>query len=199
MRTALQSVLPMLIAGLASAQDYGSPPPATVQQTTPVATSSDGTTPDVVGHIGAGYFTTTAPLGVRYWFSETGGVDVGLGLSIQKPAGGGDTTKAIGFEAGYLHALARSQNLCLFVRPGLGLAFSDTGTSNLGVYINGILGAEMFLAGLGLPHVSLTGGMGLIFTIVKPENVDTGFGIAFVHSGASVVQSSAVIGVHWYF
>jgi hypothetical protein len=172
----------------------------------PAAVEGGGDLPDVVGHIGVGYFTTTAPLGVRYWFREGQGIDAGIGLNINKPpvqdvpGASADTQTTVGFEFGYLHSLAQSRNLDLFVRPGVGILNTDTSSSKaFGVNINGSLCGEMFLAGLGLPHVSLTAGLGLAIQILAPDGYKTGFGFSFYNSGTSIVSSSALIGAHFYF
>ena len=85
-----------------------------------------------VGHIGAGYFTTTAPIGVRYWFAEGRGIDAGIGINIRKPATPEgaptpDTGTALGLEFGYLLSIAASRDLGLFVRPGIGIRNEDLG------------------------------------------------------------------------
>jgi len=183
------------VCSVAAAQD---PPPADMP---PMASEGGGSIPDVVGHVGVGYFTTTAPLGIRYWFAEGRGVDAGLGLNISKsPVPNSDTDTTIGFEGGYLHSIAQSQNLNLFLRPGLGvLQQSVSGGSTFSLNVNFSLCGEMFLTGLGLPHVSLTAGLGAAIAILAPDGQDTGFGFSFYHSGASIVSSSALVGVHFYF
>lgn len=187
----------LLMGNVAVAQE----PEAVLADSGEVAPSD--TIPDVVGHLGFGYFTTTAPIGVRYWFSEKMGVDAGLGLNIRKPAVAEgtdrDTDIALGLEVGYLHSLAKSRNLHLFARPGLGLRqASVAGVSDFDVTLNGSLAGEMFLTALGWPNVSLTAGLGVNVAIDKPEDNDTGFGFSFYNTGANIVTSSAVIGVHFY-
>jgi hypothetical protein len=163
--------------------------------------------PDVVGHVGVGYFTTTAPLGIRYWFAEGRGIDAGIGISFRQPPGvdqpgapDPDTETTIGLEFGYLHSIAGSKNLNLFIRPGIGILNQDTSTAQqLGINLNGSLCGEMFLAGLGLPHVSLTAGMGVAFQIVDADGLTTEWGFSAAHTGTSIVSSSALIGAHFYF
>jgi len=175
----------------------------------PMAEGGGAELPDVVGHVGVGYFTTTAPIGVRYWFAEGRGIDAGIGLSIQKPAGPDpappgtpdpETQTTLGLEFGYLHSIAGSRNLNLFIRPGIGVLNRDLGPANvLAVNLNGSLCGEMFLAGLGLPHVSLTAGMGVAIQIVDADGRTTEWGFSAAHTGTSIVSSSALIGAHFYF
>ena len=172
----------------------------------PPMAEGGGEIPDVVGHVGVGYFTTTAPIGVRYWFAEGRGIDAGIGINIRKPAVQTgdpdlDTQTTIGLEFGYLHSIAGSRNLNLFVRPGIGVRNQDFGTggSVLAVNLNGSLCGEMFLAGLGLPHVSLTAGMGVAIDLISADNQTTEWGFSTSHTGTSIVSSSALIGAHFYF
>ena len=202
MRKLVTLVSTLMLTSMSSIAAAQNAPPADMP---PMASEGGGTLPDVVGHIGAGYFTTTAPLGVRYWFKEGQGFDAGIGLNINKapaPSGGpgADTDTTIGFEGGYLHSVAQSQNLNLFIRPGLGvLEQSVGGASNFSLNVNFSLCGEMFLTGLGLPHVSLTAGLGAAIALLAPEGNDTGFGFSFANTGASIVSSSALIGAHLYF
>lgn len=173
----------------------------------PMAEGGGADIPDVVGHVGVGYFTTTAPIGVRYWFSEGRGIDAGIGLNFRQPAGPDvpgaqdpDTETTVGLEFGYLHSIGGSRNLNLFVRPGIGVLSRDTATAqDLGINLNGSLCGEMFLAGLGLPHVSLTAGMGVAINIVDADGQTTEWGFSAAHTGTSIVSSSALVGAHFYF
>lgn len=172
----------------------------------PMAEEGGAEIPDVVGHVGVGYFTTTAPIGVRYWYAEGRGIDAGIGLNIRKPAGPDvpgapepETQTTIGFEFGYLHSIAGSRNLNLFMRPGIGILNQDTGASVLAINVNGSLCGEMFLTGLGLPHVSLTAGMGVAIQIVDADGQTTEWGFSTAHTGTSIVSSSALVGAHFYF
>jgi len=167
----------------------------------PMAEEGGAEIPDVVGHVGVGYFTTTAPIGVRYWYAEGRGIDAGIGLNYHQaavPSGDPepDAETTIGFEFGYLHSIGGSRNLNLFVRPGIGILSRE---QVLGVNINGSLCGEMFLAGLGLPHVSLTAGMGVAIQIVDADGQTTEWGFSTAHTGTSIVSSSALIGAHFYF
>lgn len=229
-------LLTTVLAATAAAQEPGMPPAALEPGTpsgeqepgTPAAAfdaeaapgsygGSDDGGEHVIGHVGVGYFTTTAPLGIRYWFTGRSGIDAGLGFSVSKqavPEGQEIATDfGLGFEIGYLHSLARSKNLNLFLRPGLGVRFKQipTGavpeggpvdaetTTDFDLNANLSLGGEMFLGGLGLPNVSLTAGAGVAVALDAPEDNNTGFGFALYHTGASVVSTSALVGVHFYF
>jgi len=155
-----------------------------------------------VGKIGIGYFTTAAPLGVRYWVDESLGFDGGLGFNIADAGGdGSDTTYGTALEAGVLYALARLTNIIVFVRGGIGLDLSNLdgqGGVDVGFNINGLIGGEFFLTALGFPNLSFSGGVGLQIDLNAPDGGDFGFQLASANAPVDIV-SAAVLGFHIYF
>lgn len=178
---------------------YPAPPPP-AQEPAPVddAPAKTGvTTKDVVGKIGIGYFTTSAPVGLRMWVTDQIGFDVGVGFAFESESESWD----FGGEAGLLYALSKWDNAIIFARGGLGVRAENAGETPDGedsdtdvfVNINGMLGGELFMTGLGLPSLSFTGGLGL--------NLDIGdeFSIATQSNGLSIVNANALVGFHLYF
>ncbi|MFW6051883.1 MAG: hypothetical protein ACODAU_11955 [Myxococcota bacterium] len=152
-----------------------------------------------VGKIGIGYFTTSAPLGVRMWVSDRIGFDAGLGFSIDStPA---DVGWGLSAEAGLLYALVANENMIVFGRGGLGFGFGDSGDPaadlDYEIQVNGMLGAEFFMTALGFPNLSFTAGIGLGMTFLEDEAGDFGIRVQTVSQPVNLV-ASAVLGFHIY-
>jgi len=184
---------------------YSPPPPAQVDV---AVTDVDAKVPGVpetpvppVGKVGIGYFTTAAPIGVRYWFAENMGFDVGVGFNISDTGPDADTTYGTAVEAGFLYALARLTNIVVFIRGGIGLDLSNLDGNDgidVGFNINGLIGGEFFLTALGFPNLSFSGGVGLQVDLNSPDGGDFGFQFASANAPVDIV-SAAVLGFHIYF
>lgn len=175
---------------------------------------------DHTGMLGFGYFTSDAPIGIRYWSGPNMGFDIGVGFRMQnqnaiQEDGDMDTTSLLNFalEAGVLVPLASDDNMVLFVRPGLGFSseqqiIPDADAANPGDQVkesattfslSAMIGAEVFLTKFGWPNVSLAGGHGLVFQSASPAgDGDSVTTIASAIADLSVV-SSGNLGFHFYF
>ncbi|MEE8408672.1 MAG: hypothetical protein V3T05_03610 [Myxococcota bacterium] len=161
--------------------------------------TADGRSPidGVVGHLGLGYFTGFAPVGVRYWFDRESAFDFGLDAAFST---GNLKVNRYGIEIGYVMALAHYHYSLVFTRLGLGFRFLDSFGENstpAEYSANGsvFVGAELFLGAFGFPNVSLQGGYG----IEAEYNYFGGsaFQIGTVNGGLSVV-SAGTVGFHIY-
>ena len=159
----------------------------------------------VVGHLGFGYFTDFAPLGLRYWFSDTWGLDVGLDVAVS--SGNGEAWR-LGGEVGGVYALASYHYAVVFTRAGLGLRVTDgaSGTDTGGaaateqparfdIHGSAFVGAELFLGALGFPNISLQGGYGLSATYTYQGG--SAFVLGTTNGGLNVV-GSGILGFHIY-
>lgn len=159
--------------------------------------SASGAASAANGRLGVGYFTGAAPVGIRMWSDDSSGFDVGLGIGFGTEP---DTTWAFAIEGGYLLGLHTWENVRLFGRIGLGLGLNDPGTGvNFNGNLNGLLGAEFFLAALGFPMLSFSGGIGAQVGFSKPDGGD--FGVTFGTAAADpniVTSVGAQLGFHIY-
>lgn len=151
----------------------------------------------VVGHYGIGYFTSSAPLGGRYWTDRNTAFDVGLDGAFSS---GDLDAYRYGFELGYVKALAHYHYSVVFGRAGVGFRYLDTlgSASTKGRYdlnTNAFLGAELFLGAFGFPNVSLQGGYGVQMAYTYQGG--SALLIGTVPGGVSVV-SSGTFGFHIY-
>jgi hypothetical protein len=153
----------LFILSLCAAGEPAVEEPAIPKETPPVV--ADGRSPidAVQGHLGLGYFTGFAPLGVRYWTSRDMAFDVGLDGALSS---GGLESYRFALELGGLTSLGHWHYSVVFARLGVGFRVNDTfgehsTPARYDVVLNGFLGAEMFLGALGFPNVSLQGGYGL--------------------------------------
>lgn len=180
------------------------PPPAPVE-TTPTIVDEQEEGESIVGKIGVGFFTTSAPIGIRRWASESWGYDLGLGFSLETETQP-ETAWSGNIEAGVLYSLAQLENIIVFIRGGVGVGLEDNGELNRDVdflvNLNAVLGGEFFLTALGFPNLSFTGGIGAQLNIVKPDGGDTSVQIGTVSHGVDIVASTGltgVLGFHIYF
>jgi hypothetical protein len=171
------------------------PPPAS----TPAETASDDRSPidGVMGHFGLGYFSGSAPVGMRYWMDRDSALDLGVAINFSS---GGVETHRYGLEAGWVMALAHYHYAVVFARFGLGLLFEDSigdegGPARWDLDGNLFLGAELFLGAFGFPNVSLQGGYGLQANYTYQGG--SAFMIGTVDGGLSVVTAGTV-GFHIY-
>lgn len=151
----------------------------------------------VKGHIGIGYFTDFAPLGMRYWFTRDWALDVGIDGSFSS---GNLDGYQLGFDVGGVYAIAHYHYAVAITRVGIGYRVNGTtGASALGarhdVIINAFLGVELFLGAFGFPNVSLQGGYGVQATWLVEGG--TNFVIGASDPSLNVVSSGAV-GFHIY-
>lgn len=151
----------------------------------------------VVGHVGFGYFTGTAPLGVRYWLTRNNAIDVGVDIAF---ASGGIESHRYALEAGYVLALAHYHYSVVFARAGLGARYRNSGeavgSGQWDLNGNAFLGAELFLGAFGFPNISLQGGYGL------QGNYTLQGGSVFVLSAVNAdlnVVGSGTVGFHIYW
>ncbi|MEL6547902.1 MAG: hypothetical protein AAFQ82_24970, partial [Myxococcota bacterium] len=169
MRYSVLLVLPLLFAStpvLAQEEIQATPTsdesaPAAEPETEPApAPTPAGRSPidGVVGHLGFGYFTGDAPLGVRYWLDRDTAIDIGVDLAFSS---GDAEALRYAIEAGYVMNLAHYHYSVVFARAGVGIRSVDIlGDGINPIYnlnANGFLGAELFLGAFGFPNVSLQG------------------------------------------
>lgn len=160
----------------------------------------EGTSPvdGVVGKLGLGYFTNSAPLGIRYWFDRDTALDINADFAL---AGGGVEGYRVVLEGGLVKALASYHYAQVFGRIGVGGRVDDqfgrrSGQATWIAHANGFLGVELFMGALGFPNVSLQGGYG-----VEASYTFRGGGsylIAAVNPGVSFVNAGT-LGFHIYF
>ena len=151
----------------------------------------------VKGHVGIGYFTDFAPLGMRYWLSRGMALDVGLDGSFSS---GNLQGFAIGGDLGLVFALAHYHYAVAILRIGAGYRMNQiTGPHSTGarhdIIANAFLGVELFLGAFGFPNVSLQGGYGL--QAAWAVEGGTNFVIGTSDPSLNVVSSGAV-GFHIY-
>lgn len=186
--------------------------PQVLTSPAPVPTQADAPAVKERRSFGLGYFTTSAPLGFRWWATEGFGLDLGLGFNILG-GGGGSTSNRIAAEVGLLPALAQRNNLTFFLRVGAGLELGQHGISTLDtssisptaggsnadltINVNMIAGAEYLLTGIGLPNVAFTGGIGAGVQITKPDGADIQYAIGTASYTGGLMEA-VVLGVHFY-
>lgn len=159
---------------------------------------------DMTGRFGLGYFTDSAPVGIRYWFSPTVGVDLGFGFNLKDgvpafPATTPPTTESaldFSIEAGVPYVIHSSDRANLFLRAGGVLGITDDrlmgGTTDETWTTFDILlgpGAEVFFG----DNFSLEASHGLRINIASPPVGDslTNFGTA--------ARGVSELGFHYYF
>ena len=158
----------------------------------------------VLGHVGVGFLglrdvsipsldpetgevgmaVLDAPVvGVRYWFNETVGLDIGFGLGIDlyrdDLAGPSNLTEGSSF-AGLIHlglpiALTTTEHFCVEFVPetnlGVGRTTEDAGSGGHGgdsiqLDVGFRVGAEIQFGFMDIPHLSLQAGVGLRLSYV---------------------------------
>lgn len=147
----------------------------------------------VVGHIGIGYFTDFAPIGVRYWFTRDWALDVGVDGSFSSGSLDGFQ---VGADVGAVYAIAHYHYAVAIARLGVGYRINQiAGSSRQDVIANAFLGVELFLGALGFPNVSLQGGYGVeaAWTVEGGTN----FVIGATEPSLDVV-SAGTVGFHIY-
>ncbi|MDX9721624.1 MAG: hypothetical protein RBU37_12815 [Myxococcota bacterium] len=171
-----------------------------------------------VGKIGVGYTHTNAPLGIRMWFSDQFGFDVGAGLVLHgneddhEDPGDDTTTVDFALDGGFLIALQRSTNSIFFARIGLNFdrryadGFENDGepvySSQETLSIAGMAGIELFMTALGFPNLSLQGAVGVgLQYVVGPQRVgdeENDWSFGSMTTGVSLVGTTQ-LGFHYYF
>lgn len=135
-----------------------------------------------IGDAGAGVATISAPtLGIRYWFGEGVGLDVGIGLGYQggnASAGGTSIPQDDGFamtiHGGVPIAIWHDSHFTFEIIPELNLGFStgtiygavsdeDRGRSGFLLSLGARAGAEIQFGFMGIPNLSLMATVGLAF------------------------------------
>jgi len=151
---------------------------------------------DMTGKWGLGYFSSDAPVGVRYWVNEKVGVDVGLGFDNTDL--GDESAMSFWFEIGAPYVLMGTERANFFFRPGLVYASLDDRVYGSGtlddtwtnITIKLTPGAEVFFG----EHFSLEAAHGITIDLMSPPgdgDSSTNFG-----TGAySITQ----LGFHFYF
>ncbi|NOZ88054.1 MAG: porin family protein [Deltaproteobacteria bacterium] len=173
----------------------------------------------VNGRVGFGFFTGNAPLGARYWLNTIVGLDAGFGMNVHEvrdveSSDPKDTTPVFDFamELGVPLAVYSARNLIIYARPGMTLIRKyRTGTDknnqekyddDVTLEFNGMLGAELFLSALGLPSVSLQGGIGLalgwLFPADQGGSSHSQFSMGTIKTDLGVLIN-AQLGFHVYF
>ncbi|MBM4387547.1 MAG: hypothetical protein FJ088_07390 [Deltaproteobacteria bacterium] len=101
-------------------------------------------------------------VGVRYWINDRFGLDLGLGIYVNKPYSG-DTQFGFGLMAGVPIAFGVYKHLTLFIEPQLDFelfhAAKDTNPWSFG--LGGYGGAELTFGWIGVPRLSLLAKVGL--------------------------------------
>ncbi len=151
----------------------------------------------VVGHYGLGYFTNTAPLGVRYWMDRDTALDLNADFALSS---GNLEAQRYGLELGYVMALGHYHYSVVFARLGLAYRFLDSfGEDSVPARHDlsgtGFLGAELFLGAFGFPNISLMGGYGL--TASYTYNAGSAFVIGATSAGLNVT-GTGTLGFHIY-
>ena len=146
----------------------------------PIAQGNDGNAP-AVG------FVPAPAVGIRYWLDQSMGLDVGLGLlstgGSDSYNNGNQTTSndEAGVNAALVHAglplaLASSKHFTFLVVPEVNVGFAQQtqeagGTkmerSGLGLDVGARAGAEIHFGFMGVPELSLQGGIGVLFTMAS--------------------------------
>ncbi|MGZ3420278.1 MAG: hypothetical protein ACXVEE_20555 [Polyangiales bacterium] len=173
------------LSGQALAQAASAPPPAPA----PANETTDHSL--VVGHFGASYFgqfqvpfgtlasnAATQIVGVRYWTSDTMGLDLGLGfLTSSGSTKSGNTTTdnpsrwGFSLKAGVPISLLSAKHYLFFFEPQAIVGYASesirpTGgdeTKNTGYHIalGATAGAEIQFGFIGIPHLALDATLGL--------------------------------------
>ncbi len=186
---------------------------------TPPALGQDAVS-DHVGTFGFGFFTSDAPVGIRYWASPSFGLDIGVGFKVLSnqviDEDGEDVTPPtktslydFAVEAGIVFPMASEENMILFFRPGLGLMteariVTDEFTREQArkydntFRLNAMIGAELFLGRLGFPNLSFEGGYGVELTSFSPA--EGGDSTTYISTGYREVNlvRNATLGFHIY-
>lgn len=176
------------------------PEPAPAPAAAPMEEPEDAGNVPPVGAIGIGYFTTSAPLGVRMWLNDKIGIDAGVGLRIDSTPE--DVGWGLSMEGGLLYSLKNTENMIIFARGGVGVGLSDSGQPasdvQWGVELNGMLGAEFFMGALGFPNLSFSAGVGLGIELLESP-VDGDFGVRILSKNAPAnIVAAGVLGFHVY-
>jgi hypothetical protein len=208
-------LLALLTTTSAFAQDATAdqPPPPTVQTQTQVGMGLPGATPQataavpvggtdhslVAGHLGFGYLgrpgvpvgvagaVVDAPvIGVRYWFDQSMGLDLGLGLGISGgSADGGDPPSLWAFvlHGGVPLALASGRHYTFEIIPeaNIGLGGGTTTAGTLETSHKGFMldlgaraGAEIQFGFIGIPELALQGSIGAMFSLANQSSEPDG-------------------------
>lgn len=182
-----------------SSSSYSETPPSSSDTTLAAsASSASGSASAANGRLGIGYFTGAAPVGIRMWNDDSSGFDVGIGLGFGTDP---DTSWAFSVEGGYLIGLHTWEHVRMFGRVGVGLGLNDPGPGgvNFNGNVNGLLGAEFFMAALGFPMLSFSGGIGAQIGFAKPDGGDFGVTFGTVAADPNIVTSiGAQVGFHIY-
>lgn len=173
----------------------------------------------LVGKKGIGYYSSEAPLGVRYWMSDAMAVDVGVGLDMATKADNPNTPSAVedetlfnwAFDVGLPFVLHGEENMIVYFRPGITLVgdnvfdSSATAQPNDKVYdiafAGGLsLGGEFFLGQFGWPNLSFSGQIGVNFNVVSPgaSGAESTFNFGSTFDDVSIVDTGS-LGFHIYF
>ena len=198
-------------------------PVAPANESAPMAVAAPGASDHsaVVGHMGVGYMgakdvplagapstTTAGPsskltapvIGVRYWFNEKMGVDLGLGLALS----GGSSTTTVGnvattidspgafavlLHAGVPYVLASKKHYNFQIVPELNFGYAsqtiaDKADSAKDIKLTGMrfdvgarAGTELHFGFMGVPQLALQGSVGLF--------------LRYDHTGASTKDFAA--------
>jgi hypothetical protein len=171
------------------------------------------------GMMGVGFFSSDAPVGVRYWMNDGMAVDFGLGLNYTNNHEY-DTGTAIettsffdyAFDIGLPIVMHGEENMIVYFRPGIlftgvqdfiaPTATSQPGDKGYETNVRGelALGGEFFLGQLGWPNLSFSGqvGVGLDYTSPRDEGVDSDVSFSTATTGVDITQSASA-GFRIYF
>ena len=157
---------------------------------------------DMNGKYGLGYFNSSAPVGARYWFSKSAGVDIGLGFESTDLG----SQKANNFwaEAGFPYVILNKDRANFMIRPGVVFGSLDARPYGINstkkwtkVNISLMPVAEIFLT----DNFSLEAGHGLEVEMISYPT-DAAFDALSGESRTnfrSLAASATQIGFHFYF
>ncbi len=169
-----------------------------------------------VGSPGATPDTVTAPaIGIRYWFSELVGLDLGLGLGVI----GGSTTRGTDSAptnsafAGLIHggapiAIYHQSHYKFLIIPEVNLGFSsgtaygaqpdqDQGRNGLLFQVGGRLGTEIHFGFMDVPQLSLQASVGIYFNYASAGVGSNRAGTAQPEGNNSYSFATTVMGQPW--
>ncbi len=145
---------------------------------------------DMTSMWGPGYFTSDAPVGIRYWFTPKAAIDLGIGFGTKDF--GTKTKTGFAFEAGVPFVLAGNDNTLFFIRPGFEFASDPVNVddNSTTILVRGSLGVEHFFS----DRFSLQVAHGIVFQNYDPgiKNSDTSTSFESEAFGISN------IGFHYY-
>jgi hypothetical protein len=148
---------------------------------------------DMKGYWGPGYWTTSAPVGIRYWLAPKIGADFGLGFASHPHLTPGDKTKIeFTVDAGVPIVLAGGESTLFFFRPGISYnSYPVNANDNSTTFsVRGSLGVEYFLTDV----FSVQAAHGIAFSSYDPGTAGSSSTSMFGTEGFGITT----LGFHYY-